>query len=141
MNQETINAGLGLLGRVLLVAIFLPEAWVKLRAYDAVAEYMEQYGVSGALLPVVIGLEIAAPLMIIVGWWTRSAALALAGFSILTATFFHADFTDSNQQHHFWKNLAMAGGFLVLAANGAGAWSLDGMRQRTQQSSESARGR
>jgi len=135
MNQETITAGLGLAGRVLLVAIFLPEAWVKLRAYDAVAEYMEQYGVVGGLLPVVIALEIAAPLMIIVGWRTRWAALALAGFSILTAAFFHADFTDSNQQHHFWKNLAMAGGFLVLAANGAGPWSLDGLRQRTPRSS------
>jgi putative oxidoreductase len=141
MNQETINAGLGLVGRVLLVAIFLPEAWVKLRAYGAVAEYMEQYGVAGGLLPVVIALEIAAPLMIIVGWWTRWAALALAGFSILTAAFFHSDFTDSNQQHHFWKNLAIAGGFLVLAANGAGAWSLDGIRQRTQRWSDGLRRR
>ena len=51
VNQESLIASLNLVGRVLLVAIFLPEAWVKLRGYDNVLEYMEQYGVPGVLLP------------------------------------------------------------------------------------------
>jgi putative oxidoreductase len=125
MNQETVIAALNLIGRVLLVAIFLPEAWVKMRGYNNVVEYMEEYGVPGIVLPLVIAAEIAAPLMIIVGWYTRLAAFALAGFCLLTALFFHTDFADTNQVHHFWKNLAMAGGFIVIMANGAGAWSLD----------------
>jgi putative oxidoreductase len=125
VNQESLIAALNLVGRVLLVAIFLPEAWVKLRGYDNVLEYMEQYGVPGLLLPLVIAVEIAAPVMIILGWYTRLAAFVLAGFCLLTGLFFHTDFDDLNQVLHFWKNLAMAGGFIVVMANGAGAWSLD----------------
>jgi putative oxidoreductase len=125
VNQESLTAALNLIGRVLLVAIFLPEAWVKIRGYGNVVEYMEEYGVPGTLLPVVIAVEIATPVMIILGWYTRLAALALAGFCLLTALFFHTDFADTNQVHHFWKNLAIAGGFIVIMANGAGAWALD----------------
>jgi putative oxidoreductase len=127
---------MNLVGRVLLVAIFLPEAWVKIRGYENVVVYMEEFDVPGELLPLVIAVEIVAPIMIAIGWQTRWAALALAGFSLLTAAVFHADFTDSNQHHHFWKNVAMAGGFIVLAANGAGASALDarlaGPGQRAQ---------
>ena len=133
MNRDSLAAALSLVGRVLLVAIFLPEAWVKIRGYDSVVAYMEEFDVPGALLPLVIAVEIVAPILIIVGWQTRWAALALAGFALLTAAFFHADFADVNQQHHFWKNVAMAGGFIVLAANGAGAWSLDARPGRRSQ--------
>ena len=123
--NDSLTAALNLLGRVLLVAIFLYEAWVKLNGYGGVVEYMEQYGVPGILLPLVIAVEIVAPLMIIIGWYTRLAALALAGFCLLTAFFFHTDFEETNQVLHFWKNLAMAGGFMVVMANGAGAFALD----------------
>jgi putative oxidoreductase len=133
MNRDTLAAAMSLIGRVLLVAIFLPEAWVKIRGYDSVVAYMEEFDVPGALLPLVIAVEIVAPILIILGWQTRWAALALAGFALMTAAFFHADFADANQQHHFWKNLAMAGGFIVLAANGAGAWALDAWRERRRQ--------
>jgi putative oxidoreductase len=130
VNRESLIAALNLIGRVLLVAIFLPEAWVKLRGYDNVVEYMEQYGVPGTLLPLVIAVEIAAPVMVILGWYTRLAALALAAFCLLTALFFHTDFDDLNQVLHFWKNLAMAGGFIVIMANGAGAWAVDARTEK-----------
>jgi putative oxidoreductase len=132
MNTAVVTAAASLLGRLLLVAIFLPEAWVKIRGYDSVVAYMEDHDVPGVLLPLVILVEIVAPILIGIGWQTRWAALALAGFSLLTAAFFHADFTDANQELHFWKNVAMAGGFLVLAAHGAGAWSLDAMRGKAR---------
>jgi len=125
MNRDALVAALNLVGRVLLVAIFLPEAWVKIRGYDGVVAYMEEFGLPGVLLPAVIAVEIVAPIMIIIGWQARAAALALAGFCLLTALFFHADFDNPDQVLHFWKNLAMAGGFIVLLANGAGAWALD----------------
>ena len=133
MNRDALAAAMSLVGRVLLVAIFLPEAFAKIRGYDGVVAYMEEFDVPGALLPLAIAVEIAAPVLVIVGWQTRWAALALAGFAVLTATFFHADFADTNQQHHFWKNLSMAGGFIVLAANGAGAWSFDAWLRRRRQ--------
>jgi putative oxidoreductase len=132
MNAAVLTAAASLMGRLLLVAIFLPEAWVKIRGYDGVVAYMEDHDVPGVLLPLVILVEIVAPILIGIGWQTRWAALALAGFSLLTAAFFHADFTDANQELHFWKNLAMAGGFLVLAAHGAGEWSVDAMRGKTR---------
>ena len=130
MNQESLAAALNLLGRVLLVAIFLPEAWVKIRGYDAAVAYMVRFGVPGALLPLAVAVEVAAPILIAIGWQTPVAALALAGFCLLTAVFFHADFANPNQVLHFWKNLAMAGGFIVLAANGAGAWAFDARMTR-----------
>lgn len=61
----------------------------------------------------------------ILGYHTRLAALALAGFCILTAVLFHADFSDTMQMIMFSKNMALAGGFLCLVAHGAGAFSLD----------------
>jgi len=133
MDRDTLAAAASLVGRILLVAIFLPEAWAKIRGYDSVVAYMEEFDVPGALLPLVIAVEIVAPVLIIIGWQTRWASLALAGFAVLTAAFFHADFADTNQHHHFWKNLAMAGGFIVLAANGAGAWSIDAWREQRRQ--------
>ena len=119
-----MNASLSLLGRLGLSAIFLISGWGKLAGYDATQGYMESVGVSGALLPLVIALELGGGLALLAGLFTRWTAFALAGFSIVSALLFHAA-ADPMQQIMFWKNVAMAGGFLVLAANGAGALSLD----------------
>ena len=62
---------------------------------------------------------------LIVGWQTRWAAYALALFSIVAAVIFHSNLADEIQMILFMKNWALAGGLLVLAANGAGAFSLD----------------
>jgi putative oxidoreductase len=87
---------------------------------------MDRYGVPSALLPAVIALELGAGLMIVVGWQTRVAALALSLFCILAAVLFHGNIADRNQLLHLEKDLAIAGGLLVLAVAGAGRWSLDG---------------
>jgi putative oxidoreductase len=63
-------------------------------------------------------------MLIALGGVTRAASIALAGFAVLTAWFFHRG-GDPDSMIEFQKNLAIAGGFLVLAASGAGAWSLD----------------
>ena len=72
---------------------------------------------------------LAVPFLV-AGLWTRAAALALAAFTLLAAAIFHANFADQIQQIMFLKNLAIAGGFLLLAARGAGAWSLDARRTK-----------
>lgn len=117
-----------LCGRILLAAIFLSSGVSKLSTYAATQGYMESQGVPGALLPAVIALETIAPLLLVLGWQTRLAALALAGFSLLTAVLFHWAPGDAMQQIAFMKNLAIAGGFLVVAAHGPGALSLDRRR-------------
>ena len=86
---------------------------------------MEAMGVPGVLLPLVILLEIGGALALIAGWQTRLAAYALAVFCAVSALIFHNNLGDQMQMIMFMKNWAMAGGLLVLAANGAGAFSLD----------------
>jgi putative oxidoreductase len=86
---------------------------------------MEKFGVPGMLLPAVIALELGGGLMIAAGAGTRVAALAVALFCVLTALLFHWQLADGNQLLHLQKDLAIAGGFLILSASGAGKWSLD----------------
>jgi putative oxidoreductase len=119
-----------LAGRLLLAAIFLHEAWSKLFGYTAALSYMRAFGVPGELLPLAIAVELGCGLLIVLGLYTRAAALILAGFCVATAVLFHTKFGDRNQLLHFEKDFAIAGGFLILFARGAGAWSLDALMAR-----------
>ncbi len=112
-------------GRVFIALIFVMFGLNKIFNYGATAGWMDAIGAPGSLLPLVIFLEVLGGLAIIVGWQTRWVALALAGFSVLSALIFHNNFADQNEMANFLKNIAIAGGFLSLFANGAGAWSLD----------------
>ena len=120
-----MNASLALLGRIGLSLIFIISGWGKIAGYAGTQQYMEAVGLPGALLPLVIALELGGGLAILTGAFTRWIALALAVFSLASAALFHADFGDVAQATNFWKNAAMAGGFLMLAAHGAGTLSLD----------------
>ena len=117
-----------LLGRVLLSALFLIAGLGKIGGYAATQGYMEAMGVPGALLPLVIALEVGGALAIIVGWRTRLTAFLLAGFSIVSALVFHNALGDQVQFVMLMKNFAIAGAFLLLVARGAGDWSLDARR-------------
>ena len=97
----------------------------KISAYAGTQGYMESAGVPGVLLPLVILLEVVAGLAIIIGWRTRLAALALAGFSVASAVIFHVNFGDQMQFIMFMKNISIAGGMLFLVAFGPGAFALD----------------
>jgi len=117
-----------LVGRVLISAIFLLAGLQKIGGYAATQGYMAAMGVPGALLPLVIALEVGGALAIILGYHTRLVALLLAGFSVISALIFHRALGDSMQFILFMKNLAMAGGFLFLVSRGPGEWSLDARR-------------
>jgi len=120
-----MNTSLALLGRVGLSLIFIISGWGKIAAYAGTQQYMESAGLPGGLLPLVIALELGGGLAILSGVFTRWIALALAAFAITSAALFHANIDDAAQAINFWKNVAMAGGFLMLAAHGAGTLSLD----------------
>jgi len=132
MALHQLEAAGAWLGRLLLAAIFLHEAWAKLTAYDAAVAYMQAFGLPGWLLPFAIAVELVGGLLVIAGLYTRIAALALAVFCVATAVIFHTKFGNRNELLHFEKDLAIAGGFLVLAARGAGAWALDALRARAK---------
>ena len=119
---QTISAPAG---RVFLATIFFMSGLSKISGYAGTQGYMEAMGVPGMLLPLVIALEVLGGLAIILGWKTKLVALALAGFSLVSAIIFHADFSDQMQMGMFMKNVAIAGGFLMLFAQGPGAYSLD----------------
>lgn len=125
-----MNATFSLFGRLGLSLIFIISGWGKIAGYAATQQYMEAMGVPGSLLPLVIALELGGGLAILAGGFTRAIALALAAFSLASAVLFHGNLGDATQAIMFWKNVAMAGGFLMLAANGAGALSLDALRAR-----------
>jgi putative oxidoreductase len=93
--------------------------------YTVTQGYMAAMGVSGSLLPWVIALEIIGSIAIIIGFKTRITAFLLAGFTLLAAYFFHNNSADQIQSILFMKNVAIAGGFLFLVANGAGSISVD----------------
>ncbi len=112
-------------GRVLIASLFIVSGLNKLAGFEGTQGYMEALGVPGGLLPAVIALEIFAPLAVIVGFKARIAAFLLAGFSIVSALIFHADFSDQIQSLMFFKNIAIAGGFLMIVAHGPGAFSFD----------------
>lgn len=121
-----LNSVLILAARLLMAAIFITAGFGKVGAgYAGTAGYMESVGLPGALLPLVILLEIGGGLALVLGFQARLAALALAVFSIVSAVIFHGG-ADPMQQIMFMKNLAMAGGLLAFTVFGAGRLSLDG---------------
>jgi putative oxidoreductase len=125
VNHSTFRKVSELAGRILLSAIFLISGLGKIGSYAATAGYMSSVGIPSALLPLVIAIEVFGAISVIVGWKTRIAALLLAGFALLTAFIFHNNFADQIQTIMFLKNVSIAGGFLLLVANGAGPLSID----------------
>ncbi|HYE35865.1 DoxX family protein [Methylocaldum sp.] len=124
---------LQLAGRLLLAQIFVVSGISKLGAgYAGTQGYMASAGVPGALLPLVIALELGGGLALMAGFYTRWVALALAAFSLLAAVMFHANFADQMQSIMFMKNLAIAGGLLLLARHGPGEPSVDASRARAE---------
>jgi putative oxidoreductase len=121
----TLQAFAAPTGRFFLAIMFFMSGLTKISQYAGTQGYMEAMGVPGFLLPLVILTEAFGGLAIILGWKTKYVALALAGFTVLSAILFHADFSNQAEMTNFMKNIAIAGGFLTLFVHGAGAYSLD----------------
>jgi putative oxidoreductase len=114
-----------LAGRIMMSIIFILAGVGKVMDPAGTTGYMEAMGVPSALLWPTAALEILGGMAIAVGFKTRYAAFALAGFSIIAAVLFHRNFGDQMQMVMFLKNIAMAGGLLLLATSGKTAFSID----------------
>ncbi len=134
-SHSTSQNTLSLVGRLLLALLFVPAGITKLGGFAGTVGYI---GSAGLPLPTVaavlaIVLEIGGGIALIAGFGTRVAALALAAFTLVATLVFHAYWSvpagqQMVQQLMFFKNIAVVGGLLTLAAWGAGAWSLDARR-------------
>jgi len=116
------------IARLLISGMFVMSGLNKIGNYDNTAGWMDAMGVPGAFLPLVVALEVLGGVAIIVGWKTRIFASLFAGFCLMSAILFHANFAEQVEMIMFMKNISIAGGFLFLVANGAGHYSLDNRR-------------
>ncbi len=126
--MDKFNPVFSLAGRVMIALIFVLSGLNKISAIEGMQGYMEASGLPGILIYPTILFEVAAGLAIIAGFQTRLVALALAGFTLLSALIFHNQLGDQMQFGMFMKNVAMAGGFLFLVRHGAGELSIDNRR-------------
>lgn len=118
---------LPLIGRLLLSAIFLISGVSKITGFAGQVAYAESVGIpmAGAAIIAAIIVELAGGVALVLGWHVRTAAAALALYTILTALLFHFDFSQQMQQIQFLKNMAIAGGLLYVLGFGAGTLSLE----------------
>ncbi|MCF6438768.1 DoxX family protein [Pseudoalteromonas luteoviolacea] len=123
-NDHLSNAA-NLLGRVGLSIIFILAGMNKIQYFEGNAQYLASGGLPEFLLPLVIAFELVGGLFILAGALTQLTALAFAGFCVVSALVFHNNLADQMQFFMFFKNIAMAGGFLALASTGAGRFSVD----------------
>ncbi|WP_413736887.1 DoxX family protein [Sodalis sp. RH21] len=114
-----------LVARILMPILFIVAGFGKIGGYAATQQYMEAMGVPGFMLPLTILLEFGGGLAILFGLLTRSVALITVVFTLLTAFIFHSDFAQAGNQINFMKNLTIAGGYLLLAVQGPGYFSID----------------
>jgi len=137
MSEAVEREGVGgdvalLVGRILLAILFIPAGFRHLTESSGFAGYLEAHGVpAGSAVAVVAAcVEFFGSLAILLGLGTRYAAPLLALFSLVAAIVGHRYWNETgaqyaNQYNHFFKDLAIAGGFLVLYAAGPGRWSID----------------
>ena len=112
-------AGVAILGRTLLALLFILAGVAKIAGPKPFLEHMRAFSMPTALLPAVIALELGAGLALLFGWRVRDVAGALGLFCVLTALIFHHDLVDKVERSTFFKDLAIAGGLLSLAAQAA----------------------
>jgi putative oxidoreductase len=127
-----LNSSTSALGRVLLATIFIGSGLGKIAAPSMTLAYISAAGLP---LPYVayalsIAIEVGCGILLVLGLHTRTVALILAGFCVVTAVSFHTNFADQNQMIHFLKNVAIAGGLLQVVTFGPGALSLDSRRAK-----------
>ena len=112
-------------GRVLLSALFLIEGLGKISTQEDVIMYMEDYGVPEILFLPALVVEILFPILLILGYKTKWVASVMALFTFTVAIIFHTDFSEGVQMIFFLKDIAIAGGFMIIVAYGPSKISLD----------------
>src|ERR1700741_3758907 len=129
-NLSAYNDIALLLARILIAILFLVASYNKFQGLGGSTAYFTKLGVPGAsiMAPLAAAFELAAGILLLVGFKTRLVALAIGVFVIIAALLAHTNLGDGNQLNHFLKNFAIVGGCLALFVTGAGAYSMDAKR-------------
>jgi putative oxidoreductase len=135
-SSSTLSDAGALAGRLLIAALFLPAGIAKATGFAGTVGYISSVGMPAPAAAAVVAvlLEIVGGLALILGYRTRLFALAFAAFTLVASFFFHAYWAapadqQFMQQLLFFKNIAVVGGLLFVALQGAGRWSLDARRE------------
>ena len=128
---NSLQNPLSLAGRALLALLFIPAGFGKIAGFSGAVGYAASKGVPlpELAIAVAIFIELGLGSALLVGFQTRWAALAIAFFTVVISFIFHP-LSDPSQMQAFFKNIAVVGGLLTVAAWGAGAWSVDAQRGR-----------
>jgi putative oxidoreductase len=126
--MDNLKTYLAPLGRLLMSSVFIWAGIEKLRNPGGTAQYFAgvHIPVPDVAVWVVIVIELIGGIALLVGFQTRWVAAVLAIFCLVTGFGVHLPVGDVANMTHFYKNLAMAGGFLYVVAFGAGGLSVDG---------------
>ncbi len=134
--SKNLSSALSFIGRVLFVLLFLPAGIGKITGFAGTVGYINSVGLPAPELATVVALlvEILGSLCLLAGYQTRIASIVLAVFTLVATFFFHNYWAAPADQAFvaqllFFKNIAVVGGLLILAAQGAGDWSLDSKRK------------
>jgi len=116
-----------LIGRILLILIFLQSGIGKIGNFEGTAKFMASNGMPYAnfFLVGAILFELVGSIAVILGYFTRFGALLILIFLIPTTLIFHTNFADQVQMIMFMKNVSMFGGCLILLSQGPGRLSID----------------
>ena len=139
-NGTTLNSTqslAALIGRVLMVLLYIPGGWGKLMGFAGTVAYIQSKGVPlpEVCAAIAVAAELGLGLLILVGYQARWAALGLAIFTLAITPIFHGywavpDAQVMMQKLNFTKNLAIVGGLLAFYAFGPGRLSIDGRAAR-----------
>ncbi|NQD38654.1 DoxX family protein [Permianibacter sp. IMCC34836] len=123
---DKLSPYFNLASRVLLAAIFIWAGYGKIGGYSWYLENMiTPMGLPSIVLPLTIALELGGGILLLIGFQARLVSFLLAGFTLVAAFIYHLQPQDVMQMIMFMKNLAIAGGLLLITQYGAGAFSLD----------------
>jgi putative oxidoreductase len=133
LNLEGHSNQAALLGRLFMSSLFVVYGYKKLTGFAGTEAYMAKFSALASapkvFAAIAVIVELGGGLLILFGYKTRCVALACAIYVIIAALLAHSNLADPNQMSHFFKNMAIVGGFLMLVANGAGAYSLDARKK------------
>lgn len=128
--METGKDLAALIGRILLVVIFVISGTGKIGNFDGTAKLMAQHGIPLASFFLVgaIFFELGGGILVILGFFARLGALLLLIFLVPTTLAFHGNLSDPMQKIQFMKNVGIFGGLLFFLSAGPGRLSLDALR-------------